>query len=161
MAQDKVANCINCGKAFLKTSEREICDECFKKENAQIEKIKRYILSSGKTKVVLDDIVKNVPETTSEMLTDMISRGRLFSMLPKISLKCRFCGAELENDEKAGFTCKKCVMKFSPKMDELEKKGLNVRKYEEEARTLNRRLRGGMNSPNSENRFGFIKNYGL
>ena len=35
-----------------------------------------------------------------------------------------------------GFTCKKCLLKFSPKVNELEKKGLSVRKYEEELHEL-------------------------
>ena len=81
--------------------------------------------------------------------------------MPKISIKCRFCGAELENDEKTGFTCKKCLLKFSPKVNELKKKGLNVSKYEEEARNLNRRLRGGMNTNANSTRYGFIQNYDL
>ena len=75
--------------------------------------------------------------------------------------KCIKCGKEFEDDEKTGFTCKKCLMRFSPKVNELEKKGLNVRKYEEEARNLNRRLRGGINTADSESRFGFIQNYDL
>ena len=95
-------------------------------------------------------------------LEDLITRGRLFVVLPKISVKCRFCGVELEDDEKTGFTCKKCLLRFSPKVNELEKKGLNVRKYEEEARTINRRLRGGINTASdSDTRYGFIQNYDL
>jgi hypothetical protein len=52
-------------------------------------------------------------------------------------------------------------LKFSPKVNELQKKGLNVSKYEEEAKNLNRRLRGGMNSANTSTRYGFIQNYDL
>ena len=161
MAKDGLINCKKCGTLFFKTSEREICEECFKKELDVIDDIKKYIISSKKEKVTIDDIVANVESVTSAEMEDMISRGRLFAILTKISVKCRFCGAELENDEKTGFTCKKCLMKFSPKVNELERKGLKVRKYEEEARTLNRRLRGGMNSNNTSSRYGFIQNYGL
>ena len=56
---------------------------------------------------------------------------------------------------------KNCLMKFSPKVNELEKKGLSVKKYEEEARNLKRRLRGGINTVDNSNRFGFIQNYDL
>ncbi|MBQ8475913.1 hypothetical protein IJ531_02510 [bacterium] len=161
MAKDGLINCKKCGTLFFKTSEREICEECFKKELEIIDEIKKYIITSKKDKVSLDEIAQNVENTSESDLEDLISRGRLFTILPKISVKCRFCGAELENDEKTGFTCKKCLMKFSPKMNELEKKGLNIRKYEEEARTLNRRLRGGMNSQHASTRYGFIQNYDL
>jgi len=161
MAKDGLVNCKKCGTLFFKTSEREVCDECFKKELDIIDDIKRYILSSNKDKISIDEITKNIENIDSSELEDLISRGRLFAILPKISVKCRFCGAELENDEKTGFTCKKCLMKFSPKMTELEKKGMNVKKYEEEARTLNRRLRGGMNTNANSTRYGFIQNYDL
>lgn len=160
MAKQGLINCKKCGTLFFKTSEREICEECFKKELDTIDEIKSYINSTGKDKVGMDEIAENVKSTSVADLEDLITRGRLFAILPKISVKCRFCGAELENDEKTGFTCKKCLMKFSPKVSELEKKGLNVKKYDEEARTLNRRLRGGMNTGTST-RYGFIQNYDL
>ena len=159
MAKQGLINCKKCGTLFFKTSEREICEECFKKELDTIDEIKAYINSTGKDKVPMDEISEHVKISIAD-LEDLITRGRLFAILPKISVKCRFCGAELENDEKSGFTCKKCLMRFSPKVNELEKKGLSVRKYEEEARTLNRRLRGGMNTGNST-RYGFIQNYDL
>ena len=85
----------------------------------------------------------------------------MFAVLPKIAVKCRFCGVELENDEKTGFTCKKCLLRFSPKVNELEKKGLNVHKYQEEAKNINRRLRGGMNTAGNDSKYGFIQNYDL
>jgi len=153
-------NCKKCGTLFFKTSEREVCDECFKKELDFIDEIKAYIVKSGKDKVTIEEISANVPAASKGELEDLITRGRLFTILPKISIKCRFCGAELENDEKTNFTCKKCLLRFSPKVNELEKKGLNIRSYEEEAKNLNRRLRGGMNTSNST-RYGFIQNYDL
>ena len=161
MAVHGLVNCKKCGTLFFKTSEREICEECFKKELDLIDEIKSFIISSNKDKVTIEEIAQNVINTDIHELEDMISRGRLFAILPKILIKCRFCGAELENDEKTGFTCKKCLLKFSPKINELEKKGLNVKKYEEEAKTLNRRLRGGMSSNTASTRYGFIQNYDL
>ena len=161
MAKDGLINCKKCGTLFFKTSEREICEECFKKELDVIDEIKKYIVSTKKDKVTIEEIIANVPNLNNADIEDLISRGRLFVILPKIVVKCRFCGAELENDEKTGFTCKKCLMKFSPKVKELEKKGISIGKYEEEARTLNRRLRGGMDTNNTSTRYGFIQNYDL
>ena len=161
MAKDGLINCKKCGTLFFKTSEREICDECFKNELDTIDNIKKYINSCGKEKVTIDEISQNFEDISTHDLEDLVSRGRLFTILPKISIKCRFCGAELENDEKIGFTYKKCLMKFSPKTSELERKGLTHKRYEEEARNLNRRLRGGMNSHGTSTRYGFIQNYDL
>ena len=135
MAKDGLINCKKCGTLFFKTSEREICEECYNKELEIIDNIKKYIISSKKDNVTVEEIAQNVENTSVSDLDDLISRGRLFTILPKISIKCRFCGAELENDEKTGFTCKKCLLKFSPKVNELKKKGLNVSKYEEDLYT--------------------------
>ena len=160
MAKDGLVNCKKCGTLFFKNSGREICEECFKKELELIDSIVAFINKSGKTKVTLEEISTGMNINMTE-LEDLVTRGRLFKILPKISIKCRFCGVELEDDEKSGFTCKKCLLKFSPKVNELEKKGINIRKYELEAKTLNRRLRGGMNSNDNSSRYGFIQNYDL
>ena len=160
MAKDGLVNCKKCGTLFFKNSGREICDECFKKELELIDKIVAFVNSNGKDKVTLDEISSGMTLPLAD-LEDLVTRGRLFKILPKISIKCRFCGVELEDDEKSGFTCKKCLLKFSPKANELEKKGINLHKYELEAKTLNRRLRGGMSSGDNANRYGFIQNYDL
>lgn len=161
MAKDGLVNCKKCGTLFFKTSGRELCDECFKEELGVIDNIRDCVLSFGKQKVTLEQISQkiNIPKSDLE---DLVTRGRLFTIIPRLSIKCRFCGVELEDDEKSGFTCKKCLLRFSPKVNELEKKGLSIRKYEEEARNLNRRLRGGMNTASDNNqRYGFIQNYYL
>lgn len=160
MARDGLINCKKCGTLFFKNSGREVCEECFKKELELIDGIKAYIISTGLSKVPLDKISESVGISKND-LEDLIIRGRLFAILPKIMVKCRFCGVELEDDEKSGFTCKKCLMKFSPKVNELKKKGLDVQKYQEEARNINRRLRGGMSTTDNDTRYGFIQNYDL
>lgn len=160
MGKDGLINCKKCGTLFFKNSGREVCEECFKKELELIDSIRNFITSTGKEKVAPEEISSACSIPKAE-LEDLITRGRLFTVLPKLSIKCRFCGVELEDDEKTGFTCKKCLLRFSPKVNELEKKGLNVRKYEEEARNINRRLRGGINTADSEARYGFIQNYDL
>lgn len=159
MAKDGLINCKKCGTLFFKTSEREICEECFRKELELIDDIKKCINSFQK-KVTLSEVSQQMGLPEAE-LEDLVSRGRLFTVITKLLIKCRFCGVELEDDEKTGFTCKKCLLKFSPKVNEFEKKGLNVRKYEEEARNLNRRLRGGINTVGGNSRYGFIQNYDL
>ena len=160
MAKDGLINCKKCGTLFFRNSGREVCEECFKKELEVIDQIRGFITASQKNKVVLDELSQGVGVPKSE-IEDLIIRGRMFAVLPKLSIKCRFCGVELEDDEKTGFTCKKCLLRFSPKVNELEKKGLNIQKHHEEARKLNRRLRGGMSTVDNDTRYGFIQNYDL
>ena len=160
MAKDGLINCKKCGTLFFKNSGREVCEECFKKELEIIDAIRNYTNSQQKNKITIDELSQGVNISQQE-IEDLIIRGRLFVVLPKLSIKCRFCGVELEDDEKTGFTCKKCLLKFSPKVNELEKKGLNIQKHQKEARNINRRLRGGMNTADNDTRYGFIQNYDL
>ena len=160
MTRDGLINCKKCGTLFFKNSGREVCEECFKKELELIDSIRNVVFGYQKEKVPLEDISSALNISKNE-LEDLITRGRLFTVLPKLSVKCRFCGIELADDEKTGFTCKKCLLKFSPKVNELEKKGLNVQKYHSESRNMKRRLRGGMNTTDNGTRYGFIQNYDL
>ena len=115
MAKDGLINCKKCGTLFFKNSGREVCEECFKKELDTIDGIKKFVMSAQGKKVSLDE-VSSASGVAKAELEDLIARGRLFTVLPKISVKCRFCGVDLEDDEKTGFTCKKCLLKFSPKV---------------------------------------------
>lgn len=162
MATSKLTNCKKCGTLFFKTSGRDICNDCYKKETYMVEKIKDFVTSSQKELVTINEIADQIENCNASDIEDFIIKGRLFAVLPKISVKCRFCGAEVENDKKSGFICKKCLGKFSPQFNEtgLGRKN-TTSKYEEEARTLNRRLRGGMFGTTSTNRYGFIQNYDL
>lgn len=160
MGNDGLINCKKCGTLFFKNSGREICEECFKKELDVIDAIVKFVVTSSEDKVTIDEVSAATGVSTDE-IEDLITRGRLFKALPKLLIKCRFCGAALEDTEKTGFTCKKCLLKFSPKVNELEKKGLNVGKYQAEAKLLNRRLRGGIGNAETNNRYGFIQNYDL
>lgn len=158
--KDELVNCKKCGTLFYKKSGREICDECFTKELELIDEIKKIVTTSGKTRISLEEL-SEMTSINIEELKDLVKRGRLFAIIPKLVISCRFCGIELENDEKTGFTCKKCLRKFSSKANELEKLGIDLNKKENEARKLNRRLRGGMSSIDNSKRYGFIQNYDL
>jgi len=160
MAKDGLINCKKCGTLFFQTSGREVCEECFKKELTIIDEIRNYITKTGKPKIPVEEIEKNINISKND-IEDLIARGRLFAILPKISVKCRFCGVELADDEKTGFTCKKCLLKFSPKINELEKKGLSINKSEEDSKKPSRRLRGNFHSVGNDSRYGFIQNYDL
>lgn len=160
MANEGLVNCKKCGTLFFKNSEREICEECFKKECLEIDKIREFIDSTGKDKITPDEIC-GAMNLDKNYFNELLSRGKLLKILPKLSMKCRFCGAELENDEKTSFTCKKCTLKFSPKANQLKEKGINLIKHQEEARNIQRRLRGGISSLDTSSRYGFVQNYTL
>ena len=97
MAKDGLINCKKCGTLFFKNSGREVCEECFKKELDIIDEIRNCVKSSAKDKISLEALSESANISKAD-IEDLITRGRLFTVLPKLSIKCRFCGVELEDD---------------------------------------------------------------
>ena len=162
MTKDGLINCKKCGAMFFKTSGREICENCYKKELDVIDGIKDVIASNGSSKITLEKL-SGIAGVDLTELKNLVSRGKLTSVLNRLALKRRFCGIELKDDEKTGFTCKECLLKFSPNVNELKRAGVEVSKREQDAKTIDRRLRGGYRTVLTDNahRFGFIQNYDL
>ena len=84
-----LVNCKKCGTLFFKTSGREICDECFKKELDTIDNIKAVIQKSEADKIPLEDLPAMTGLDLDE-LKDLIERGRLFTVLPRIAINADF-----------------------------------------------------------------------
>lgn len=153
--QGGLINCKKCGSLFIKGS-RDICDNCFKAELELVEKIKTFVNQNPNPKTTLEEIIVSTGLTKVE-LEDLIEKGRLFSIMPKLIVKCKFCGIEIEGEQKSSFVCPKCLQKFSPKGD-LAK--INALKEEQEQEVYEKRTRPTFDE-NQKSRYGFIQNYSL
>lgn len=151
-----LVNCKKCGKLFFSNSSREVCDECYMLEVDIIDHIVQFV--NEKDITTIDEIAENV-DTDRDEIIDLISRGKLLRALPKISIKCRFCGKELDDDEKTSFTCKSCLYKFAPESSTLKEKEERKEKEEKEKQRRNNRQRA--NTISSQERYGFIKNFSI
>lgn len=151
MAQGTLINCKKCGTLFIKGT-RDICDSCFKHEVELADKVKSYIEESGKAKVTMEEIlfITKIPKVEFEKLFE---KGRLFSVMNKITIKCRFCGIEFECEQKASFVCPKCIMKFSKK-GELGKINQSNQEAKKQETIVRQTISDGKTS-----RYGFIQNY--
>lgn len=152
--QGGLINCKKCGSLFIKGS-RDICDNCFKAELEVVEKIKTFINKKEGQKTTVEEIVAELGINKNE-LEELIEKGRLFSVMPKLIIKCRFCGIEIEGDQKSSFVCTKCLNKFSPKGDLARINALKEEQYQKEIseKKVRRTFTQG-----SKSRCGFIQNY--
>ena len=152
--QGGLINCKKCGSLFIKGS-RDICDNCFKAELEVVEKIKAFINKKEGQKTTIEEIVAELDINKNE-LEELIEKGRLFSVMPKLIIKCRFCGIEIEGDQKSSFVCTKCLNKFSPKGDLARINALKEEQYQKEVseKKVRRTFTQG-----SKSRCGFIQNY--
>ncbi len=153
---NNLINCRKCGALFVKAS-RDICDECFKDEVELAEKVKSFIQLSekiGKEKVTVEEILK-ATKLSDKVFEDLFEKGRLFSVMSKITVKCRFCAIEFECDKKPGFICPTCVTRFSEKskVKKINDSSEEVRRREKIAR---QRIAKGQKT-----RYGFIQNFEL
>ena len=154
--QGGLINCKKCGSLFIKGS-RDICDNCFKAELELVDKIKAFVNKKQNQKTSLEEIISELGISKNE-LEDLIEKGRLFSVMPKLIIKCRFCGIEIEDEQKSSFVCTKCLNKFSPKGD-LAK--INALKEEQQLKESSEKKARRTFSQGSKNRCGFIQNYDL
>ncbi len=147
-------NCKKCGALFIKTT-RDICDNCYKHEMDLAEKVKEFIKSNekiGKAKVGVEEILKATKISKKEF-EDIFEKGRLFSVISKITVKCRFCSDEFECEKKAGFICQKCLLKLND-----SKKSVKVNNSSNEAERRKKIARQKV-AKGSGSRYGFIQNF--
>ncbi len=152
--QGGLINCKKCGSLFIRGS-RDICDNCFKAELELVEKIKAFVIKNPNPKTTLEEITNEIGINKNE-LEELIEKGRLFSIMPKLLIKCRFCGIEIEDDQKTSFVCTKCLNKFSPKGD-LAK--INALKEEQQQNEFFERKIRRTSTEGQKSRCGFIQNY--
>ena len=152
--QGGLINCKKCGSLFIKGS-RDICDNCFKAELELVEKIKSFVNKNPNPKTTLEEIINELGINKNE-LEELIDKGRLFSVMPKLLIKCRFCGIEIEDDQKSSFVCTKCLNKFSPKGD-LAK--INALKEEQQQKEISEKKIRRIYVQDTKSRCGFIQNY--
>ena len=146
----QLINCKKCGALFVKSSNRDICDVCHKKEVSYTDSIKNFIHSSGKQKVTLDEIIQGTGLKKEEVEL-LFEKGKLFGVMNKISIKCRFCGIEFECEQKPSFVCQNCLNKFT-------KKG-EINASFKAAQKADLKVRKTSVHFTNESRYGFIQNY--
>jgi len=103
----ELANCSNCGKVFAKHI-RDICDECFKKEEEDFETVYHFLKEQKNREATIQEIVEKtgVPETT---IIKFIKNKRLrTSQFPKLMYPCEMCGKDILT----GRFCEACTGSF-------------------------------------------------
>jgi|GEM_PF-1472885 len=153
VSSNNLINCRKCGALFVKTS-RDICDECFKDEVDLAEKVKSFIQLSekiGKEKVTVEEILK-ATKLSEKVFEELFEKGRLFSVMSQITVKCNFCSIEFECDKKPGFICPRCVTRLSEKS--------KVKKINDSSEEVSRREKIARQriAKGQKTRYGFIQN---
>ncbi|MGG4264131.1 TIGR03826 family flagellar region protein [Peribacillus simplex] len=97
-------NCPNCNSLFVMSKFRDVCDACYKEEEAQYDKVYAYIRKKINRTASMNQVVKDtgVEET---LIIKFVKTGKLrISQFPNLGIPCEKCGTNI----KAGRLCGKC-----------------------------------------------------
>ncbi|MGE7183714.1 TIGR03826 family flagellar region protein [Peribacillus sp. NPDC006672] len=99
-----IFNCPNCNSLFNMTKFRDVCDACYKEEEAQFDKVYAYIRKKINRTASMMQVVKDtgVEET---LIIKFVKTGKLrISQFPNLGIPCEKCGTHIN----IGRLCGKC-----------------------------------------------------
>ncbi|WP_141992786.1 TIGR03826 family flagellar region protein [Bacillus sp. B4EP4a] len=98
----EVFNCPNCNSLFVMTKFRDVCDACYKEEEAQYDKVYAYIRKKiNRTASMMQVVTDTGVEET--LLIKFVRTGKLVQF-PNLGIPCESCGTNI----KSGRLCGKC-----------------------------------------------------
>ncbi|MBS4204946.1 TIGR03826 family flagellar region protein [Lederbergia citrea] len=98
-------NCPNCGDIYVKHAIRDICDKCYREEEADYEKVYRF-LRVRENRAATIERVAEVTGVKEELLYKWVRSGRLHTaQFPNLGYPCDKCGKIIRK----GKLCEGCV----------------------------------------------------
>jgi hypothetical protein len=80
-----LANCPNCGKLYVKNPMRDVCDDCYKKEEAAFDRVFAFLRKRENRAATVETIVaKN--DVTKELVYKWVRKAACWSPTSPISL---------------------------------------------------------------------------
>lgn len=100
----ELSNCPRCNALFMK-GVRTVCENCYKEEELQFEKVYQYIKKKQNRSATVDDVVESTG-VERELIMKFVKEHRLHtSMFPNLSYACEKCGSSIQE----GKICNACT----------------------------------------------------
>ncbi|CAH0237923.1 hypothetical protein SRABI96_02851 [Peribacillus sp. Bi96] len=100
----EVFNCPNCHSLFVMTKFRDVCDACYKEEEAQYDKVYAYIRKKVNRTASMIQVVKDTG-VEENLIIKFVRTGKLrIAHFPNLGIPCEKCGTHI----KSGKLCGKC-----------------------------------------------------
>jgi flagellar operon protein (TIGR03826 family) len=101
-------NCPNCGQIYIKNAFRDVCENCYKQEEADYQTVYKYIRQRQNRTATMEQVV-NETGVSEALIVKFIRKGRIqLSQFPHLGYPCDRCGT-LIREEKLCVSCKKDI----------------------------------------------------
>ncbi len=124
-------NCPNCGEIYVKNAFREVCEACYKEEEAKYQNVYKYIRQRENRMARLDQVVEDtgVSET---LILKFIRKGRIqLAHFPNLGYPCDRCGRMIREDK----LCIGCKKDIQGQLSQLDREEQRQREMRSEGRT--------------------------
>jgi flagellar operon protein (TIGR03826 family) len=112
----ELANCPRCGRLFVKHSIRDVCEQCYKEEEALFEKVYQFLRKRENRTATMAQVVEATGVSES-LITKWIKIGRLQLVhFPNLGYPCESCGTMIRE----GQLCTKCRTKLQRELKQFE-----------------------------------------
>ncbi|HZG59670.1 MAG TPA: TIGR03826 family flagellar region protein [Anoxybacillus sp.] len=113
----KLENCPNCGRLFVRNQFRDICENCYREEEKEFEKVYNFLRKRENRLATIAQIVEATGVKES-LLMKFIKTGRLkIAQFPNLGYPCDRCGALIRE----GKLCVNCSTDLNKQLEMLQK----------------------------------------
>ncbi|WP_047980838.1 TIGR03826 family flagellar region protein [Ornithinibacillus contaminans] len=110
-----LANCVRCGKVFVKQI-RDVCRDCYKEEEAAFQIVYDFLRKQINREATLIEVVE-ATGVDEALITKFIKENRLrTTMFPKLGYPCEKCRTPITS----GKLCMNCAEELKHDLDRVE-----------------------------------------
>lgn len=109
-------NCPNCGNIYVNNAFRDCCDACYKKEEADYDKVYQFLRKRENRAATMETVAK-ATDVEEYLLQKWVRKGRLqVAQFPNLGYPCDHCGSLITK----GKICDKCATAIKQELSTFE-----------------------------------------
>ncbi|KPB05653.1 TIGR03826 family flagellar region protein [Bacillus sp. CHD6a] len=124
-------NCPSCGQIYVKNAFREVCETCYKEEEAKYQTVYKYIRQRENRTASMEQVVEGTG-VEEYLIIKFIRKGRIQLVhFPNLGYPCDRCGRIIREDK----LCQGCKKDIHGQLSQLEREEERKRAIREEGKT--------------------------
>ncbi|WP_226682063.1 TIGR03826 family flagellar region protein [Sutcliffiella horikoshii] len=124
-------NCPSCGQIYVKNAFREVCETCYKEEEAKYQTVYKYIRQRENRTASMDQVVQDTG-VEEYLIIKFIRKGRIQLVhFPNLGYPCDRCGRIIREDK----LCQGCKKDIHGQLSQLEREEERERAIREAGKT--------------------------